>query len=126
MKKRTFTNLKTMLILIVLIAGTGMIEIFAWWSFVVPVLLLGVLAAVKNWEVSGFMVGFLAGFIVWFGANWYFDMTLNGVTLNKLGLLLSIPKIAVFLFSGITGGLLTGLAFFAGKSILAPRTSSLL
>ena len=56
--------------------------------------------------------------MVWFGANLCFDMTYNGIILNKIGLLLSVHKIIVLLISGIIGGLLTGLALYAGKSMI--------
>ena len=63
-------------------------------------------------------MGFLAGFLVWFGSNLYFDFTLSSSVLNKISLILSIPKILILLASGILGGLLTGLSLYTGKKML--------
>lgn len=107
-----------MLIIIILVIFTSIIESLPWWTFVVPVLILGMVINFRRWNVSVFSIGFLSGFIIWFGANLYFDTIVSGVILNKLGLLLSVPKIIVLVISGVIGGLLTGLALYTGKNIL--------
>jgi hypothetical protein len=121
MKNQALNNLIAVLILILLIVGTRMIDILPWWSFVVPVLFFGVLLGFRDSKVPGFAIGFLSGFVVWFGVNWYFDITYNGLVLSKIGLLLSLPKIAVLLIAGIIGGLLTGLALLSGKSVFVSK-----
>lgn len=125
MKKKTRDNIKTALLLILLIILTRLIDILPWWSFVIPVLIFGIVIRLKKWEVSGFMVGWLSGFLLWIGANMFFDATLQGDVLYKIGLLLSVPKIIVLLVSGIIGGLLTGLALYTGRAIVYKQQSYL-
>lgn len=116
MKKKTRDNIKTAFILIPVIILTRLISTLPWWIFVIPVLALGVIVTLKKWEISGFSIGWLCGFLIWIGANLFFDTMLDGDILFKIGLLLSVPKIIVLLVSGIIGGLLTGLALYTGKA----------
>jgi len=125
MKKRMRDNIKTIILIIPLIILTRLPEALPWWSFVVPVMILGIIITLKKWEVSGFMIGFLPGFLIWVGANLYFDAMLPGDVLKKIGLLLSVPKIIVLLISGITGGLVTGLALYTGKAMVYKEKLSL-
>lgn len=123
MEKKTLNNIVILIITIIIIILTRMIEALAWWSFVVPVLIFGIVFTYRKWVVPVFSLGFLAGFIVWFGGNLYFDLTGNGIMLSKMGHLLFIPKIGVMLISGIVGGLVTGLALYTGKTIVAYRNA---
>ncbi|MBB5620270.1 putative membrane protein [Pedobacter cryoconitis] len=123
MEKKTLNNIVILIITIIIIILTRMIEALAWWSFVVPVLIFGTVFTYRKWVVPVFSLGFLAGFIVWFGGNLYFDLTGNGIMLSKMGHLLFIPKIGVMLISGIVGGLVTGLALYTGKTIVAYRNA---
>jgi hypothetical protein len=118
MKKNAFYNIKTMLIIIILVVLIRMIGILPWWSFVIPVIILGMVITFRAWHVSGFIVGFLSGLITWIGVNLYFDLTSNGIILNRIGLLLMMPKIIVILISGLIGGILTGLALYTGQNIM--------
>lgn len=102
---------------------TRMIAALAWWSFVVPVLIFGTVFTYRKWVAPVFTLGFLAGFIVWFGGNLYYDLAGNGIMLSKMGHLLSIPKIGVIFISGIVGGIVTGLALYTGKTIVAYRNT---
>jgi hypothetical protein len=125
MKKKTRDNIKTALLLIPLIILTRLIDTLPWWIFVIPVLALGVTITLKKWEISSFSVGWLCGFLIWIGANLYFDQMLDGDILTKIGRLLSVPKIVVLLVSGIIGGLLTGLALYTGKAAVYKREAYL-
>ena len=116
MKKKTRDNIKTALLLIPLIILTRLIDTLPWWFFVIPVLALGVTLTWRKWEFSSFAIGWLSGFLIWIGANLYFDKMLDGDILTKIGLLLAVPKIVVLLVSGIIGGLLSGLALYTGKA----------
>jgi hypothetical protein len=121
MEKRRSDNFKTLLLTAFVLLLTRMVNNLPWWFFAVPVLVLGIVVTLKKWQVSGFTIGFIAGFLTWFGANLFFDLTLNGAVLARLGLLLSVPKFVVMLISGMIGGLITALALFAGKSIVAEK-----
>ncbi|MGO4294458.1 hypothetical protein [Chitinophaga sp. RAB17] len=118
MKKNTADNIKACVITSALVFLTCMAESLPWWSFVVPVLLFGIVTTFLGWKVTGFAVGCISGFVIWLAANIYFDMIYNSV-FYKLGLLLSMPKIIVLLIAGVIGGLLTGLALHTGKSMFS-------
>ena len=107
----------TMFVITLLTIPIKLIAQLPWWTFVIPVLIFGIYITRKKREVPAFPVGFLTGFIIWCGSNLYFDILSNGITMNKIGLLLTVPKIVVIVISGLIGGLLTGLALYTGKSI---------
>lgn len=90
-----------------------------WWTFVIPVIGLGVVMAIKRWKVSVFLAGFIPGFVVWGGANLYFASIFPGAVLEKIAMLLSLHMIVIVLLSGLIGGLLFALALYTGKSIVS-------
>ena len=118
MKSKNTDNIKAAAIVIVLTVLTGMTSYLPWWSFIVPVLVFGIVAASLQWKVSGFPIGFLSGFLVWFGMNLYLHMVSNGLVFNRMGRLFSIPGILVILVSGIIGGLLNGVALYTGVRVV--------
>ena len=112
-------NIKTFLIATVLLVLTGMIGSIPWWGAVIPILALGLAANILKWRVSAFSIGFISGFVVWFGANLFFDITLEGTALYRIGVLASMPVLVILLIAGVIGGCITGLALYAGNSLLA-------
>jgi hypothetical protein len=121
MKKRRSDNIKTLLLTVLLVLASRASDSLPWWFFAIPVLVLGIVTGLQKWDLSAFLVGFVAGFLIWFGANLYFDLTVNGIIVNRLGLLLYVPDFVILLVSGIIGGLLTALALYTGKSIVAEK-----
>ena len=117
MNTKKIDNLKSLAILLLLIFGIRLIPSLPWWSFVVAVIITGTVINYKGWKTSFFGIGFLAGFLLWSGANFYFDATQPGDILTSVGKLLFLPKIAIITISGMIGGLVTGLAFYTGKNI---------
>jgi hypothetical protein len=95
-----------------------MIDSWPWWSFVIPVLLFGTGIAYGKWKVPVFPLGFIAGFIVWFGGNFYFNEGSAGLIIERLAHWAGLPVIFVFIAAGITGGLVAGLALYTGKVML--------
>jgi hypothetical protein len=124
MKKGTLDNIKAFGCLIPLILLTSITDSIPWWSFVVAVGLFGTIITVRKWKVAGFSTGFLAGLVVWTGANMYFHITLEGDVFEKIGQVLSVPGPVVIVISGVTGGLLTGLALYTGQSVVYQREAS--
>ena len=122
MKRNTVDNIKAFFITSALVMLGCMANSLPWWSFLVPVLIFGIVITFLRWEVAGFPVGFLSGFVIWLAVNVYFDMIYNSV-FYRLGLLLSVPKIIVLLIAGVTGGLLTALALYTGKSMFSPNAT---
>jgi hypothetical protein len=122
MKTKRMETIKSLLILIAVILISRAVNIFPWWGFVIPVIISGIILKSKEWDISFFGTGFLAGFLIWTIANFYFDQVFPGDILSNVGKLLFIPKFLVILISGIIGGLISGLAFYTGKSILAEKS----
>ena len=118
MKKNRMNSLKMSLLLSLLIVATKMIEGIPWWSFVVPVLGLGIVLTLKKWKAAFFLTGFLTGFIVWIAATLYFHFSFSGDLLQRIG---PRPALILLLGGGLVGGLLTGLAFYTGKALVADR-----
>jgi hypothetical protein len=114
MKKKVPNSIKTIFILVPVIIATNSIIILPWWSFVIPVLVVGVVITKKEWKVACFPIGFLAGFLVWASANWFFDIKYSGIFLDRFGFGI---KLLLLLVSGIVGGLLTGLSLYTGRSL---------
>jgi hypothetical protein len=125
MKKSTFDNIKTVVLVALTVTITGVIDALPWWSFIVPVILLGVFIKRSGWQTACITTGFLSGFIVWAGINLFVDKTSKGVLLNKLGQLIMMPEAIVILLAGILGGLLTSLALYTGWCFLAEKESDL-
>lgn len=120
MQKKHKDNIKTVILLLAIVIGTGMIESIPWWSFVVPVLALGVVITIRKWKTSFFLMGFLSGFLAWFGASLYYHASFNGTVFNRFG---EAPKMALLVVSGLIGGILTGLALYTGKAIVFDKTA---
>ncbi|WP_442591959.1 hypothetical protein ACSBL2_12100 [Pedobacter sp. AW31-3R] len=109
-------NIKVTILLILIIFATRLIYILPWWSFIIPTILFGVSQKLLKIPLTPFLVGFIAGFIVWFCSMLYFDMTLNGTILSKIGVLLFVPKLVVMVISGLIGGILSGLSLYIGNT----------
>src|SRR4051812_7862795 len=112
-------NIIVFTLCVLLICITQQFSVLPWWSFVIPILLLGAVFSYKGWRISAFSAGALAGFLVWSGGNLYSDIISHGLVLDKIALLLSVPKIILVLAAGIAGGLLTGIALFTGQATFA-------
>ena len=97
---------------------TGMLPGLPWWSFVIPVMVLGFVMALKKWPIPAFIVGFTGGFITWLGAGIFFDTVYAGALLEKLALLFNLPKFLLMIGAGCIAGVLSGLALHTGKSML--------
>lgn len=115
---KKFDNIKSFLILLLVIITFSSISILPWWSFLLPVFISGVIANYLNWIISSFFIGFLCGFISWFCVNLYYDLTFNGAILLKIANSISISKYILLVASGLVGGLITGLAYYSGYIIL--------
>lgn len=127
MKNRIVRNIIILVLTLAIIFAVRTIESLPWWSFVIPVFILGVVATkVFKWEIPGFTLGFLAGFIIWFGINWYVDNTNGSIVMTRLSQLLSTSKWVVLLAAGVIGGLLSGLALSAGEQMLSSGKSKVL
>ncbi len=110
-------NSRAFLILLPILIGTEMIDSIPWWIFVIPVMIFGAITSLYKWQVSGFLTGFICGFIIWFGTNVFYDSTLPGKVFGRVGSMFSLPGIVVIFCSGLVGGILTGIALHAGRNL---------
>ena len=111
-----------MAILLPLVVVSKLFDVMPWWGFLIPVLVLGMVIGFRKWQVSGFLIGFLCGFLLWLGGNLYFHIIYHGNILQKLG---TGPGIAILIVSGIVGGVLTGLALHTGRAIMLDKKTKL-
>jgi hypothetical protein len=120
MKKFT-DSIKTISLLSGMIILVRLIPLIPWWTFVIPVIIAGMLVTHWKWQVSCFAAGFIAGFITWLGAGLYFHLSYQGLLFSRFG---AGPQTGLFLVSALTGGILTGLAFYTGKTIVYRKTAN--
>lgn len=105
------------LVLVALLVATKSVATLPWWAFLVPALLFGLLAGGDD-RLKSFLLGFVAGFTVWLGANLWFDSAADGVAVNMISQITEFSKWTLFTVSGVLGGILAGLAMLVGSSVL--------
>lgn len=110
-------------IVIAILLVTRMIDRLPWWGFVIPAGMAGAAMQSAGWKMNYFLTGFFAGSIVWIAAAHYYDLQYGGLVLIKLTGLFRAPAGALLAAMGLIGGLTTGLAFYAGKNIVASSAS---
>lgn len=119
LQSKYINTIKAILLVMTVTTAIQLITVLPWWFFTLALILAGFMTQRSRWQIgSFFLVGFVGGFMVWFVGNLLFDQLFNGIILHKLGLLLGLPKIAIIAMSGMIGGLLSGLAFYSGATIL--------
>ncbi|PIF44693.1 hypothetical protein CLU96_1685 [Chryseobacterium sp. 52] len=117
--------------LLLIFAGATIIMVISlftmlpWWSFVVPCIILGIVLPFQKFGLSPFMIGFLAGFLAWSLAHVYYDVSLDSKIMDKLALIIDYPKWCIFAFSGLIGGVLSGLALLTGQKMFVNDFSKL-
>lgn len=119
-------NLIVLTLSIAFICIIGQVSILPWWTFVIPVCVLGAIYAYNGWKISAFPTGVLAGFLVWSGGELYYDIMGKGLVLDSIAQLIGVPKIVAIAAAGILGGLLNGTALLAGYTAFTgatPRTA---
>jgi hypothetical protein len=119
MTQRSTANIKMAVLLFAVILVVKLFDAIPWWSFIVPVLALGILAGTKGWKVSGFATGFVTGFVTWAAANLFFHLTFDGNLVSRVG---APAGIILLIASGLIGGLLTGLALYTGQQVMKAKT----
>ncbi|MFK7787519.1 MAG: hypothetical protein AB8B56_20515 [Crocinitomicaceae bacterium] len=87
---------------------------FPWWSYLIPLFVLGILLPLQKWRVQAFLTAFLAGFLTWIGTTVYFENLYEGEVLETVSGIVDFPSFMVYIFIGLIGGLLSGLAVYAG------------
>jgi hypothetical protein len=115
MRGRSFNSLKATGLVVLIILITGQADMLPWWSFIIPVLFLGVLIAIFDWDVRTVAAGFAGGCIAWPVANFVFHIAFRGHILFRFGW---PAGIGLLILSGVVCGLVTGFALYSGKCVV--------
>jgi hypothetical protein len=115
MKTKNYLLVLCVVIIVTVICITQAVINLAWWSFVMPVMVLGAFIRYRKWLISSFPVGALAGFFTWAGVNGYFEQRYHSLILHKMASVYNFPFVVFLLIAGLLGGLLTGLALYTGE-----------
>lgn len=107
-------KLITLAILIGVLIFMGRLDFLPWWSFSVPVFLLGVFLPLKKWNVSPFLWGFIAGFMAWVLSTIYFEIIYEGEIMQSVAKLMKVKPYLLYPAIGLIGGILTGLGVYSG------------
>jgi ATP/ADP translocase len=104
----------TFLIIGTLIILVSSMNSLPWWSFLVPLFLLGILLPLQKWRVHAFLTAFLAGFLTWISATIFYEKMYNGEILASLSGIMEFKPVILYVIIGLIGGVLSGLAFYSG------------
>jgi len=111
------TNSILFFIACLLLVISGLWHRLPWWSFIVPLFALGAIASYNGHKAAFFRIGFLAGIFVWLVLISWYNYIYLGDTLSLIGAFIGMHKTVVILLSSLIGGLLSGLAIYAGASL---------
>jgi hypothetical protein len=98
----------------ILILAASIIAVIPWWSYVLPVFIVGITLSRLNWNIPGFWLGFVSGFCTWLAAYIFYGILYNGIILGKLAELLAIPQFVIILLACTVNGIVSGLALYSG------------
>ncbi|MFT5822322.1 MAG: hypothetical protein ACI8ZM_003578 [Crocinitomix sp.] len=107
-------NIGVFILLIAVSFSVNTIHSLPWWSFVVPIFLLGLILPLAKWNVHAFIWSFFAGAVVWVSATLYFENIYKGEIILTISEIIEMPLLVLYIAIGLMGGILTGLAFYAG------------
>ncbi|MGJ1506281.1 MULTISPECIES: hypothetical protein [Sphingobacterium] len=86
-----------------------------WWFYVIPLFFIGIFYRNLISGIWIFFIGFLTNFVQWILSNIFFYLIKSGALIDQY----SFTHVLLGLFvSGAIGGLLSGLALYAGKNFL--------
>lgn len=106
------------IIVFILLIGTSLsvnlMYNLPWWSFLIPIFILGLILPLKKWNIQAFMYGFTAGALVWISATLYFENKYTGEIIFTISEIIETPIVILYAAIGLMGGILTGLSFYAG------------
>jgi hypothetical protein len=99
----------------IIIAGGALAFLgLPWWMVAVAGIAAGLIFPSPSEQA--FAIGFAAGFILWWGASFFFNDANGGLLAGKMGDLFSgLKSVHLLLITGIIGGLLAGLGNLTGS-----------
>lgn len=104
----------SILIILTVSICVQLINVFPWWTFLIPCFILGVILPFYEWKVSSFVSGVASGFLVWFFSMMYFEMYYDGEIMQRTAEIIGFSYVVILLISGLIGGILTGLSVYSG------------
>lgn len=81
-----------------------------WWSTALIALIWASFSRLLYGAKPLFSLYFTAGLLSWIGAALYLHLSGSGLLLNRMAQMLHLPAFTLFAFTGIIGGILSGLA----------------
>jgi hypothetical protein len=112
--KKAISHLAIVGVLTAVMLLTGAVSGGWWWIFVVPVVAAGAGIGARGSRLPAFFLGFSSGFLYWAGLNLYFNAVFPGIIFAKFPV---DSRWLILTMAGLTGGILAGLAFTAGRSL---------
>lgn len=95
-----------------------LIDFLPWWSFLIITFVLGFVFTYKQWNIESFKIGFIAGFLNWLCVSLIFHLYFDGILIKKIVSIFYLNETLFFIFTGIIGGIINGLASYSGYNIL--------
>ena len=111
---KTIKTIFLILLVSSIILITSIFNNLPWWSFVIPCIILGVIFPFKRYGLPSFLIGFIAGFLVWNFTHLYYDFALDIKIIDKISSILDYSKLTILIFSSLIAGVLSGLAVLTG------------
>jgi hypothetical protein len=90
------------------------LNVISWWSFLIPVFVIGILVGWKKLKVESFLCGFIAGFFAWILPTIFYEYVYEGAIMQQIADMIQLPYFLLLLIIGIIGGVTSGLALYSG------------
>jgi hypothetical protein len=103
-------------LILILTSYLTSIEYLPWWFFVIPLYMVGIIAAIYH-EKNICLFGFISGFLTWALGNIFFHFWYHENVLAKISISFTCPKFMLYVIAGIIGGSLNGLAIYSGMCL---------
>lgn len=104
----------TFLVVAVIVVFVPLFDCIPWWTFLIPLFILGVALPLQKWRVHAFLTAFSAGLCAWLGATVYFEMSYDGQIVEIASGIAELDTWLLYIIIGLIGGVLSGLAFYSG------------
>ncbi|MDX1684166.1 MAG: hypothetical protein R3275_02960 [Saprospiraceae bacterium] len=110
------------LVLMITLIGIPLMSLGVWWGVFLAAMISSLLVRIGNWSRVLF-IGSITGFLIWliWSAVLYFDGGL--IISQRIGELFHLHPMLLLLFSGILGGILSGLGAVSGDILLKTKES---
>jgi hypothetical protein len=102
--------------ILVLLLGLAAHLLLSWWWVLAPVAFLTGLVIYHPGSARVFLMGFLAGALLWWGMAFYLSSVNDHLLAGRMGQLFGdLPPLALSLITGLIGGLLGGMSILTAN-----------